>query len=68
MSVPGNQMFVKFETSSKVTRVGFKAFIHKIGTNLSHQNKFLENFKSKETTKTNFYILLQMIIASIGRT
>ena len=31
VSVPGNQMFVKFETSSTVASKGFKAFIHKIG-------------------------------------
>ena len=30
VSVPSNQMFVKFETSSTVTSKGFKA-IHKIG-------------------------------------
>ena len=34
VSVPGNQMFVKFETSSTVTRKGFKAFIHKIGKHI----------------------------------
>ena len=31
VSVPGNQMFVKFETSSKVATNGFRAFINKIG-------------------------------------
>ena len=31
VSIPGNQMFVKFETSSTVASKGFKAFIHKIG-------------------------------------
>ena len=31
VSVPGNQMFVKFESSSAVTSKGFTAFIHKIG-------------------------------------
>ena len=31
VSVPSNQMFVKFETSSTSTSKGFKAFIQKIG-------------------------------------
>ena len=31
VSVPSNQMFVKFVTSSKVARKGFSAFIHRIG-------------------------------------
>ena len=31
VSIPGNQMFVKFETSSNVASKGFTAFIHKIG-------------------------------------
>ena len=31
VSVPGNQMFVKFETTSKVATKGFKAFIHRFG-------------------------------------
>ena len=31
VSVPGNQMLVKFETSSKSSSKGFRAFIHKIG-------------------------------------
>ena len=31
VSIPGNQMFVKFESTSTVTSKGFKAFIHKIG-------------------------------------
>ena len=31
VSIPGNQMFVKFETSSNVVSKGFTAFIHKIG-------------------------------------
>ena len=31
MSIPDNQMFVKFESSSTVSSKGFKAFIHKIG-------------------------------------
>ena len=31
VSVPGNQMFVKFESSSTVTSKRFTAFIHKIG-------------------------------------
>ena len=31
VSIPGNQMFVKFESSSTVSSKGFKAFIHKIG-------------------------------------
>ena len=31
VSVPGNQMFVKFETSSNVASKGFTAFIHEIG-------------------------------------
>ena len=34
VSVPGNQMFVKFETSSTVASKGFTAFIHRIGINL----------------------------------
>ena len=34
VSVPGNQMFVKFETTSKVASEGFRAFIHRIGINL----------------------------------
>ena len=32
VSVPGNQMFVKFETSSNVATYGFRAFINKTGT------------------------------------
>ena len=35
VSVPGNQMFVKFETSSKVARKGFRAYIHRIGNLIS---------------------------------
>ena len=31
VAVPGNQMFVKYETSSNVARKGFRAFIQKIG-------------------------------------
>ena len=31
VSVPGNQIFVKFETSSKVSKKGFRAYIHRIG-------------------------------------
>ena len=31
VTIPGNQMFVRFETSSTVASNGFKAFIHKIG-------------------------------------
>ena len=31
VSIPGNQMFVKYETSSNVARKGFRAFIQKIG-------------------------------------
>ena len=31
VSIPGNQMFVKFESSSTISSKGFKAFIHKIG-------------------------------------
>ena len=35
VSIPGNQMFVKFESSSTVSSKGFKAFIHKIGKLIS---------------------------------
>ena len=45
MSVPGNQMFVKYETSSTIARKGFTAFIHRIGINSYHQ-KFLKNQKN----------------------
>ena len=31
VSIPGNQVFVKFETSPIVTRKGFMAFIYIIG-------------------------------------
>ena len=31
VSIPSNQMFVKFETRATVASKGFKAFIHKIG-------------------------------------
>ena len=31
ISISGNQMFVKFKSTSTVTSKGFKAFIHKIG-------------------------------------
>ena len=31
VSIPGNQMFVKFESRSTVSSKGFKAFIHKLG-------------------------------------
>ena len=41
--VPGNQMFVKFETSQNaVASNGFKAYIHRIG---------IKNFHFKEITK-----------------
>ena len=63
VSVPGNQMFVKFETSSTVVRKGFEAFIHKIGIVL----RFLKNFTIENQNQINFH-LLQMIIVSIGRT
>ena len=38
VSVPGNQMFVKFEKSSTVASKGFMAFIYRIGI-----PKFLKN-------------------------
>ena len=38
VSVPGNQMFVKFDTSLTVARKGFRALIHRIG-----MLKFLKN-------------------------
>ena len=37
-------MFVKFETSSKVARKGFRAFIHRIGKLIS--SKISEKFAS----------------------
>ena len=38
VSVAGNQMFVKFETSSTVAaRRGFRAYIHRIGINLTNR-------------------------------
>ena len=57
-------MFVKFETSSTVARKGFRAFIHRIGKLISL--KISEKI-AREKPKLFFYILLQMIIASIGR-
>ena len=43
VSVPGNQMFVKFESSSTdAYRKGFRAVIHKIGK-LTSSIKFLKN-------------------------
>ena len=60
-------MFVKFETSSTVARKGFRAFIHRIGKLIS--SKISEKFASvKRKLKYFFYPILQMIIASIGRT
>ena len=32
ISVPGNQMFITFETTSKLAKKGFKASISKMGT------------------------------------
>ena len=31
VSVPGNQMYVKFETHSSFAKKGFMAYIHRIG-------------------------------------
>ena len=59
-------MFVKFETYSNVAGKGFNfsAVIHKKGKLISF--KKLANVKRK--SKLLSYLLLQMIIASIGRT
>ena len=38
VSVPGNQMFVKFESSLNVASKGFMAFIQRIGINSYDQN------------------------------
>ena len=60
-------MFVKFETSPNVTNKGFKAFIHRIGKLI--RSKISEIFRTvKRKSKYCFFLLLQMIIANIGRT
>ena len=43
VSVPGNQMFVKYETTSTVATRGFKAFIHRIGINSYYYQNSLKN-------------------------
>ena len=58
-------MFMKFEASSTVARKGFRAFIHRIGKLISL--KISEKI-AKGENPNYFYLLLQMIIVSIGRT
>ena len=45
VSVPSNQMFIEFETSSKVATKGFSAFIHRIGINFFYFLKKFEKFQ-----------------------
>ena len=45
VSVPSNQMFIEFETRSKVATKGFRAFIHRIGINFFYFLKKFEKFQ-----------------------
>ena len=54
MSIPGNQMFVKFESSSTVARKGFRAFIHRIGKLISL--KISEKVTKGEKSKLFYFI------------
>ena len=38
ISVPGNQMYITFESNSTFAKKGFKAFIQKIGTKIIDYN------------------------------
>ena len=63
-------MFVKFETYSNVAGKGFNfsAVIHKEGKLISFKNNSEKLANVKRKSKLLSYLLLQMIIASIGRT
>ena len=63
-------MFVKFETHSNVAGKGFnfRAVIHKKGKLISFKNNSEKLANVKRKSKLLSYLLLQMIIASIGRT
>ena len=63
-------MFVKFETNSNVAGKGFNfsAVIHKKGKLISFKNNSEKLANVKRKSKLLSYLLLQMIIASIGRT
>ena len=62
-------MFVKFETHSNVAGKGFNfsAVIHKKGKLISFKNNSEKLANVKRKSKLLSYLLLQMIIASIGR-